>query len=494
VKNRLLTDAATRRAVAGTSANLLLTQPRFWRAQVELLVILVVSAITFVVLAPYTYGSGEAWSLFSIVIQCMTLWGVTVSVRALAVLDIETAIVMEIEERGAKYLSEIKAEQRAKIDLDQLEETMVPNNPGNPPPAMIRLFQHVCKEAKDRRFDSSLNLIQPYREEALEDVFRLQNLQKIALWLGILGTFIGLLMALRSGNLSQLTGGAEVMGVIERMFGGLFISFTASVAGLEVAVVLGFLLLLLRKRQEVYFKQMETAVVTMLSVARHAINRDDFVTEFAQINTAVTGLSEQVFGQSKELEKLTTRIGEQTTRIDEGLQKLAAARGEFNGFIKELGSSQQDFIRELERIYDAASLSGLASALEASVKHAGDEVAKRLGEVTTGTAEQLRTFNASVDTLRTAAQTQSRDLVDSLKSLGTQLNTSTTDDLRAISAVVKHLQADAARHATSAQSLISHMQQLAMRVGDLSLSIGRIRSEAPPPRRRTVWSYLTLRS
>lgn len=61
---------------------------------------------------------------------------------------------------------------------------------------MIRLFQRICKEAKDRNFESSIYLVQPYREEFMEKVHEITNLQRIALRLGIFGTFLGLILAI----------------------------------------------------------------------------------------------------------------------------------------------------------------------------------------------------------------------------------------------------------------------------------------------------------
>src|SRR5262249_38104955 len=157
-----------------------------------------------------------------------------ITARALASVEVESAILNEIETKGREYLSDLKAEQRSQLNLDELEERILPNNPSTPPPAMIRLFQHICKEAKDRKFDSSATVIQSYSEEALAPIFTLHTLQKIALWLGILGTFVGLLVALRASDFSRLTDGSSFELSVQKMFGGLFISFTASVAGLEV--------------------------------------------------------------------------------------------------------------------------------------------------------------------------------------------------------------------------------------------------------------------
>src|SRR5207247_2069293 len=149
--------------------------------------------------------------------------------------------VQRVEKTSEQYLSRIKAGQQSLIELDRLEEALLPLNKSNPPPAALRLFQHIFKEAKDRKFESSVNVMQPYREESLGDIFKLQNLQKIALWLGILGTFVGLLLAIQESGLSNLQAksGDDFVNVINKMFDGLLVAFSASLAGLEAAVIIG---------------------------------------------------------------------------------------------------------------------------------------------------------------------------------------------------------------------------------------------------------------
>ena len=61
---------------------------------------------------------------------------------------------------------------------------------------MIRLFRRICKEAKDRKFESSIYPVKPYREESMDRVHEITNWQRIALRLGIFGTFLGLILAI----------------------------------------------------------------------------------------------------------------------------------------------------------------------------------------------------------------------------------------------------------------------------------------------------------
>ena len=386
MSKRFMNDRELRLRIAGASSNNLLMQASFWQNQLAFLFIIGFSVIIFYILAPYTYERSEGWGAFAIIVQLLAVWGVIVSAKSLATLDVEMAIVCEIETQGDKFLSDIKSGGKSRIDLDKLEETIVPNNPSIPPPAMIRLFQHICKEAKDRKFESSINVIQPYREELLEDIFKIQNLQKMALWLGILGSFIGLLIAIRSGNLSNIDiqDKSAFFQIIQKMFAGLFISFSSSLAGLEVAVILGFFLLLLRKRQETYCKQMESAAITMLSLARNSINKDDFLSEFNQISTTVSILSDRVNEQTKDLSQriidTQNQIKDQTNQITAGIKNLSSVGLQFDGFLKQISETQQTFIDDIKSVYDVISLKNLGETLQANVIQAGKYMSDALNQ------------------------------------------------------------------------------------------------------------------
>jgi len=487
-----------RQSVAGSSPADLLKQPSFWRRQRTFLVIICFSAVTFYLLAPYTYESSEGWGMLTIAVQVLALWGAVISARALAKLDVEMAIVCEIEVRGTEYLREIKGGLRTRVDLDSLEQTIVPDNPSDPPLGMIRLFQHICKEAKDRRFESSVAVVQSYREEPLEDIFRLQNLQKIALWLGILGTFIGLLIAIRSGDLNKVEGGEAFLAIIRQMFDGLFISFSASLAGLEVAVILGFFLLLLRKRQEVYFKNMESAAVTMLSLARNSINKDDFLAEFSQITTTVGELSDRVFEQTKDLSErivgIHKQIKDQTDQIRTGIGKLSTANAQFDGFLKQISESQDQFIGDVKGIYDVISLKNLGATLNASIGVAGKQIADTLGSNVNQMAGQLARFNGSVTALSSTLQNQAGEAAKSMKSIESHIKTSTAEHAKAVQSIVSQLQEGLSREAAVSQSLKRELQELTRKIGDLNDGIDRAGSFVRP-RRRSFWEFISsLRS
>jgi len=457
---------AFRHRIAGVAPRTLVRFPAFWRSQKSFLAVIALAGGSFYALFPYTYPGAAQWEILSALAHSLAVLGILISAKAVAVLEIEQAIVGEIERRASDYLIDIKSGQRSRIDLEQLEETMLPNNPSVPQPAMIRLFQHICKEARDRKFESSVNIMQPYREEPLEEVFKLQNLQKIVLWLGILGTFIGLLLAIAAADFND----PDFTETIRKMFTGLAVSFSASVAGLQVAIILGMLLLVLRKRQEFYFKAMESGVVTMLSLARNAINQDDYLQEFSQINIAVGDLTDTVHSQNQEI-KL------QTEEIRDGLRRLAAARSDLDTFIGDLSKTQSAFIAEVRAIYDQLSLQNLTAGVQQSLGLATRLMSDKISVGTTQISNRLTSFNQSVDILNKVLEAQVRTFTTSMRE--------NTDTLKR---VVNRIEEVAARDTSTNKSMRVEMVDLSKGINALTRAVEGLQVIAP--RKRSVLRFI----
>ncbi len=460
-----------RQRLAGTSPIELLWRPEFWFRQPKLLVAIGILFLSLMLLVPYTYASAGGWEWLSAVVQLLGLWGTFIAARALAVLEVEVAIVSEVERRGNTYLRDLKAGQRSRIDLEQLEEAILPVNPSDPQPAMIRLFQHICKEARDRRFESSVHVMQPYREEPLDDLFKLQNLQKIVLWLGILGTFIGLLLAIGAaqGN------GSDFGDIVDRMFSGLKISFSASLAGLQIAVYLGVLLLILRRGQEGYFKQMEGAVVTMLSLARNSINKDEYLAEFGQIRETVEDLTNTVHGHAQE-------IRDQTDQIRAGMSRLADAKSSFDGFLQQISETQNAFIGDIRAIYDTISLKNMTETLQTTLAQSTRLMGGQLEISSQQIINRLGDFNTSVDTLAKALDAQARTNTDTANKLSSQITTANNENISAARALVTRLQELQGRDTSTVSALHNDLQELSRRVYSLTAAIDRTGHFTPGPR------------
>ncbi len=347
----------------------------FWKDQYKLLLVILAGAVAFGVLFTTTYPRFQLSIAITIVIHLLGIYAIYMASRTLAKIEIEHAVIDVVED---------KAEACSDLKLSELEKTILPVNPHKEQPAMIRLFRHICKEAKDRRFESSVIAIQPYREESIGDMFQVENIKKMALHLGILGTFIGLILALF--NLGAHSKGAFSVNALDPLFHSLYISFSTSIAGLEVSVFVGAMTMLIGKRQQHYFQKMEDTVVTMLSLARKAINTDNLFAEFNQVRHSIEQLTGRVDMQ-------TQKVSAQTHQIQQGINQLATTGTQFDGFLKQISDSQKAFIDDIKEIYDIISLNNITKKLEEILKNTNQDLAGILTNNLSQSSEKLLSFN-----------------------------------------------------------------------------------------------------
>jgi hypothetical protein len=377
LKNKQVTPKTEKR-------NIPLKTPAFSRYTIGLLLIVLISISILLLFFNMTYPNLNEGTPLSIFIHLLGVYGICMVFRTIKKIEKEKAIVDIVEERGGNYLGEIKSKQSERVDINKLEEKVLPYCSEKNPPAMIRLFQHICKEAKDRKFESSIAVIQPYREESIGDMFNVQKIQNLALHLGIMGTFVGLIKALFS--LSHHGFANFNFSNLSNLFSSLHISFSTSIAGLEVSIFLGAMLMLLRKSQQVYFQKMESAVVTMLSLARNAENKDDFLVEFHQVRHSIKQLNEKVEHQTHAMEV-------QTNTITSGLTKLVETKSEFDGFTQQLKESQEKFIGDLNDVYDMISIKNIGPRLEKIMETTVQNVATKLNTNLEAFSREMIEFN-----------------------------------------------------------------------------------------------------
>jgi biopolymer transport protein ExbB/TolQ len=397
-------QALSRRRVSEISPNRLIKNPTFWiKTQKDFLIILLALFAVIVIFFRYTYSGFSSYlsllsNIFNLCIHILGAWGVIVAAKAVATVEVEQAIANEIRENGEKGIRE-----RRRIGLSKLEENYLPVNKTEPALVMPRLFRHICKEAVNLKFESSIDVVEPYRDESLESLFAITNIQKIALRAGILGTFIGLLEAIM--QLTKLNSSQNSLEAVSNLSNALFISFSTSVAGLEVAIVLGFLLMILRKRQSNYFRDMESSVEVILILARNADNEDQsrILGELAKVESVVEKLGQRFYENTQEIQRsiaaVLDRIREQTTEIQSGVRQLSQAKADFDQFIDEVGETQNRFIGEVKEIYSELSLKSFKDDIKDGIVFAGQTVSSRLGNTEESIKRQTEQINEGINAL-----------------------------------------------------------------------------------------------
>jgi biopolymer transport protein ExbB/TolQ len=490
-------DHIVRMQLAESSPQTVLRGVDFWLDHKSFVLVLLLGATAIIWLWPYTYRFEGGWVVFTAAAHILALCGGIITARSLATTDVDSAIAAEVESRGSNYLRDLKSGNRSIADVDKLEEDVLPNNNTEPPLAMIRMFQHLFKAIRDRRFDSGASISQTYREEPLEDIFRLQTLQKIALWIGILGTFVGLLLAMQAGSLSNITSNDEFINLIKEMFEKLSVSFSASLAGLEAAVILGFFVLLLRRGQVRYFQKMDAAVTTVLQLARSAINKDEYLGSFQQLSRDLVSVKDTVYNEANQVGKLRDAVGAQTAEINEGMKRLTGASSQFDGFLKNLAANQQQFINEVKAVYDVLSPKNLGTTLEASVTQAGGEISKVVNLQVARVASEIAKFNACLDRLGAALELQRRDTNDGAKRIEGQIKTEGAERAGQIGALRNRFDDSMTRVESAQTRLFNTSQEISRKLSSTRQGPGRVDGyggrgySSGRPRRRGLWEWFS---
>jgi len=353
------------RRFATAAPDSLLADRGFWRANRAFALTALAGALFIAGLSPLTYPhSGEAAAWLSVLIHGLVIAGLATAARRLARIEVDDAIARLVEERARTDLADLKGHLKDRIFLDEAESNLLPQNPSYDQ-GVIKIFQYILSEARDHKFHDSLSLVEALRGDGLGDLLRIQTIQRIAVQLGILGTFAGLIVAL--ARLGERGGTLLEPNVLGELLGAVHIAFSTSIAGLEVAIILGAVVIVVRHRQEAFWRDLETACATLVSLARHSINRDDFLVELEQVRSVVHQLSERVREQSLEMEA-------QTDVIRSGLGRLASVKLELDSFLKQVHGEQALVLAEMQSVYQLISPRLVAAELKQALVEANREV------------------------------------------------------------------------------------------------------------------------
>lgn len=365
----------------------LVQQPQFWLGhQWRILLLLLGSISTIIILHSFIFPSGgesetlgdtQAFGILSWLIVLIMFIGIGWIGFAASKVEIDEAIAVEIEKETNAEYQKLRAKQKEQIHLDDVR-SLLPQNV-SPLITMPRLAEHIIKNAEDRKFDSSMIMMQPFREEVLNDLFKINGLQKAALQLGIVGTFLGLIAAF-----IQMGGTSDISQAIPKIIAALKFSFSTSVAGLVTSLVISIgVILILKRQQESFYRKMETATDSLIRICRNARNKDVFLNSFDQIKETV----DQVYTG---VENQTEKIQYQTRTISDGIHKLTETKAEFAGFLKQISEVEGDFIGEMREIYDKLSPTATSAELKRSLNDAVSGIRDGLEE---SLENSLREYN-----------------------------------------------------------------------------------------------------
>lgn len=427
-----------------------LFQPLFWRTHVDVLVLLVLFLLPLMPLAGWLSqssagtlvgrGQGAVTALaetpafiayLALLILPLLGWGVWLALHALAEVTVNHSIALAVRRNVDRILPRVRSGQLAAPELEGLLPGggIVPPRVYEPAAPMIQLFENICQQAHEYRFDAGTTLVQPYQHQSLMGLAGLEGVQKLALRLGILGAFLGLLFAIRvipaalnemaalrpsieqhaqsprAGKPADPAAEAEVLrqldqkqwdlfiGMGSHVFSALSVKFGSSIAGLYVAVGVSLFASALRRRLRLYFQQMEDTAIHFTLLASRAENKTSLRLDFERLREEMQRLRETVHDKSvdllSQLKTVSTHLELQIQRIEDGMTRLGVAGQGLDGFLNGLAQKQSRFLDEVSKSYQAESLrselrdirSGLNGDQQALTRDVTERISKLSAEL-----------------------------------------------------------------------------------------------------------------
>ncbi len=394
-----------------------------------IIILLILSLLSVLFLKSYLFNSIEGVILTFVAVGFF-LVGFYQTIVELAKLEIETALINIIRKNGEDYLKE--GEER--IPLEMLFDRLSVENKSNP--AINRLIKHIVGDAKMNKFDSGINLLQPYKDEAIDIIFSLQHYQKLVLWVGIGGTFIGILQSMKASDFKKLleSGNAvEFAKIIPLMFDGLVIAFSASLAGLLSAVIIGGLISITRKKQKFYFHQIENVVNIILNSALKCRYENIYLREIDTLREDLNSSERRTKELQSETAQLQGRIVEFQEKIIEQNKEVKKSVDEFlktNKIIFDISNATKEEVKHTQ------SSSLLKSALQESIQSASQQMSAAIGQraasmtdqimqftkLTTQLNESVKSFSQIIENNRQQSALLNNQIVGSLNSVSNAIN------------------------------------------------------------------------
>jgi len=245
----------------------------------------------------------------------------------LADISLNACIARGVDQRGAVLVS-----SKTVPPIERLGGKLLSKSKQSPEPGAYRLIFRICEEAKVWRFESSSLLVEPLFRESAAWIIELQRLQRLALRLGILGTFVGLavslihvkdaieIMNVDGGQISEMSMGLRK--ILIDVLSSMGMAFGTSIMGLVIAIYTDMLARRLRRAHSTYMQNLDAATVTTLSLAMLSYKDDSTVVELRQLTQAMRDVNERMEFQAKRIDDGVRQVA----RVVEDLDKRLARR------------------------------------------------------------------------------------------------------------------------------------------------------------------------
>ena len=363
------------------------------------LVVLILLVLTQVIpLWSLVTGTIDGTRLWALLIQCLVLGIATMAlvraVRYSARVSIERDFSATVGLACDDEISAaIKGKQREPIGLAEVPKAW----PSAPEPNLVsmRLCSAIHADAYDRQFGSKEVMLQYYRDESNDAVDAIGDSRRIALHLGILGTFFGLVFAMPS--LVGITDGKINVATFGGLFSSLEVSFSTSIVGLAAAIFISGLVSYALQQQRRFFAVLESTVSSLSIVVRNAHNLNELAPTLAQLQDRLTTVSRAVIAQNE-------RLAMQTDLIEKGLESLAASKGDLDSFLEGVDRLASHIVGTVDDVTNKIDEAAYLDRIDGVVSATLESIGTSLGESVAAAYAPLDSAGQAVQTSRDALE------------------------------------------------------------------------------------------
>ncbi|MBI5131256.1 MAG: MotA/TolQ/ExbB proton channel family protein [Rhodopseudomonas palustris] len=344
-------------------------------------------------------------------------WGVLRILSGVGVIDLEHIALAQISTRCAEYLTQ----------LDALPFTLTSST--NPfffsgssannqlaKTAAYKMTDNVRLDAACRRYDSVNLIIDRVVGSITVNSVGVREAQQLAVRLGILGTFIGIVYALsQAGHVvhaGTLTS-ADVQNSINLIVRSLGVAFATSIAGLLASIFLQFMASILRSRETDLIELLEREAARVQAICRRASEDTPLGADIEALRETLGEHVQFMRRQEKDMIAISSRFGDALARTENTLAQPISALEQTGRRLSELLVAQGEAVTGLERM--TTSVGNIETRVAAHFEASARQSAEVQKEALLKLAEVLRLyFDHLVEEVRTGWGRESREKFEGL--------------------------------------------------------------------------------
>lgn len=238
--------------------------------------------------------------------------------------------------------------------------------------AAFELNEILRQNALERRFDPVGNAVERVAEKVLGGSFGIRDAQQLGVRLGILFTFIGIVLSLSGVDVimgDNHLGDAEIRGAIRNIVGSLGLAFVSSIAGLFASILLQVLGSGLRVQEMALIEDLQLIATTIQGFYIRATtntDREDLAAQLRlhradilSLGTDVATNGNRIANTMKDfvglVERPVSALSRQAELLTNAIGAQEQAMATVSGFAERVASLQSDVVAAQEKAAEGFS-------------------------------------------------------------------------------------------------------------------------------------------